>query len=113
MSLQKVLASSMVDPAQTPVHDAPEEQSSPSTEAEDVVPEGADEGLDDDLESFDEGAFDPMQHLTQLFVTESGVPLVDVAQGIQDAIAELGEKFEKHNRILYKLVSVIESKAGK
>lgn len=74
------------------------------TEAEEidvVLPE--DEGVDDDIESFDESVFDPLQQFTQLLVTEAGVPVVDVLHGIQEAI-------EKQNKILYKLVSTIESK---
>lgn len=81
---------------------------------EDIAPEedavdeddedlGPDEGIDEDLESYEEELFDPMQHLTQLLVTESGIPIVDVLQGIQDAL-------DKQNKILYKLVSVVESK---
>jgi hypothetical protein len=102
----------MVDPATTPTP--------PSTvegEVEDVVPEGTEEeeDLDDDLDSFDEGAFEPMHHLTQLLVTESGTPLVDVVQGIQEAIDQQGavlrDALEKLNRIMYKLVSVIENKS--
>lgn len=64
---------------------------------------------DEDLESFDEDddVFGPMhdlsQQLTQLMITEDGVPIVDVMQGIQEAI-------EKQNKILYKLVSVVEAK---
>lgn len=84
---------------------------------EDVV--GADGGedevgdVDDDDQSEDLDSFDDMevfgsvqelgQQLTQVLVTEDGVPIVDVLQGIQDAL-------DKQNKILYKLVSVIESK---
>jgi hypothetical protein len=46
---------------------------------------------------------DPMQQLTQLLVTEAGTPVVDVLQGLLDAV-------QKQNKILFKLVSVIESK---
>ena len=58
---------------------------------------------EEDLDSLDDAMFDPMQQLTQLLVTESGVPIVDVLHGIQEAL-------EKQNKILYKLVSVIETK---
>lgn len=56
---------------------------------------------DDDLGPFE--PYDPLQQVTQLLVTEEGTPIVDVMQGIQDAL-------DKQNKILYKLVSVIESK---
>ena len=74
------------------------------TEIEEVE-ELDDEDLDDpELEEDSIGdMFDPMAQLTQLLVTESGTPLVDVLQGIQDSL-------DKQNKILYKLVSVIESK---
>lgn len=84
----------------------------PADEAIEVVDGQAydDEDEDDeDLESFDEDddVFGPMhdlsQQLTQLMITEDGVPIVDVMQGIQEAI-------EKQNKILYKLVSVVEAK---
>ena len=83
----------------------PEELPVEEIEAIDDV-DGDEEDVDldeEDLGSFDDGLFDPMQQLTQLLVTESGIPLVDVVQGIQDAL-------DKQNKILYKLVSVIESK---
>ena len=70
------------------------------TRAEDEVEE--EDG--DDMESeFDDSMFNPMQQFTQLLVTEAGVPIVDVLQGIQEAL-------EKQNKILFKLVSTIESK---
>lgn len=62
-----------------------------------------DDDEDEDLESFEEDMFDPMQQLTQLLVTEDGVPLVDVLQGIRESI-------DKQNKILFKLVSVIDAK---
>lgn len=73
---------------------------------------GQDGEEDDELEDeedddgvFGEALFDPMmltQQLTQLLVTEDGVPAVDVLQGISDAL-------DKQNKILYKLASVIEA----
>ena len=56
---------------------------------------------DDELGPFE--PYDPLHQVTQLLVTEEGTPIVDVMQGIQDAL-------DKQNKILYKLVSVIESK---
>ena len=66
-----------------------------------------DEDDEDDDDGFGEALFDPMmltQQLTQLLVTEDGVPAVDVLQGISDAL-------DKQNKILYKLASVIEAHA--
>lgn len=74
-----------------------EEEIVPDDEGDDIVED------EEDLESFDESMFDPMRHLTQLLVTEGGVPIVDVIQSLVDAQ-------EKQNKILYKLVSVIEAK---
>lgn len=71
---------------------------------EEVEGESLEDELLDDGASFD--SFDPMQQLTQLFVTESGVPIVDVLQGIQEA-------HDKQNKILYKLVSILEKNASK
>jgi hypothetical protein len=59
---------------------------------------------DDELGPFE--PYDPLQQVTQLLVTEEGTPIVDIMQGIQDAL-------DKQNKILYKLVSVIESKQFK
>lgn len=69
--------------------------------------EAVDEEEDDiDIDgSFDGAMFDPMHQLTQLLVTESGTPIVDVLQGVLDAL-------DKHNKILYKLVSVLDAKLG-
>lgn len=74
----------------------------PPEEVEEIDDDVDDEDIDID-ESFDGALFDPMHQLTQVLVTESGTPLVDVVQGIQDAL-------EKQNKILYKLVSVVEAK---
>lgn len=79
---------------------------SPAASPEDVVEEMEELTNDDDLDiedSFDGGLFDPMQQLAQMLVTESGVPLVDVLQGIQESL-------DKQNKILYKLVSVVDAK---
>ena len=76
----------------------------------DTAPDLGEVDIEEDLESFepedgDNELFDPMQQLSQFLVTESGVPIVDVLQGIQEAL-------DKQNKILYKLVSVVESKTG-
>ena len=47
--------------------------------------------------------FDPFQQLSQLFVTEDGTPLVDVVHAIQETL-------DKQNKILFKLVSVLDAK---
>ena len=62
---------------------------------------------DDDELEFDDDAFDhPMQQLTQLLVTEDGTPLVDVLAGIQQTL-------DKQNKILFKLVSLLDARLGK
>lgn len=81
----------------------PAEESTRAQVEEDILPEEDIEVDDEEIDSLDDVMFDPMQQFTQLLVTESGVPLVDVLQGIQEAI-------EKQNKIMYKLVSVVESK---
>jgi hypothetical protein len=70
-------------------------------EEEEEEEEGEDdeEGNDDD----DEGFYveDPLQHITQFLVTEEGEGLVDVLVGIRAA-------YEKQNKILFKLVSLLD-----
>lgn len=90
-----------------PEHEIVEDHGNECTAEEEEVPQICEE----DLESFEPGddeeddeLFDPAHQLTQLLVTEAGVPIVDVLQGIQDAL-------DKQNKILYKLVSVAESKS--
>ena len=76
-------------------------------DGEDDDGEDCEDDEEDELASFGDALFDPMlitQQVTQLLVTESGVPLVDVVLGIQEAL-------DKQNKILYKLVSVIEAYA--
>lgn len=92
-------------PAEQPVEQPVEEE-----QVEEIVVDDdadAEDEDEDDLGSFDDDVmFDPLQQLhglTQLLVTEAGVPVVDVLQGIQDSM-------DKQNKILYKLVSVIESR---
>ncbi len=79
----------------------------PEKEIEEASVEDIDEDeLDDaDLDESIDEMFDPMGQLTQLLVTEGGTPIVDVLQGISDAL-------DKQNKILYKLVSVVESKTA-
>lgn len=92
-----------------PVDQQQQQQEQQHEEDEDEEEEGAlddedDEALDkEDIDSLDDGLFDPMQQFTQLLVTETGVPIVDVLQGIQDAL-------EKQNKILYKLASVVDAR---
>ena len=47
--------------------------------------------------------YDPLERLTQLLVTEDGEPLVDVLQAMRHAL-------EKQNKVLFKLVSVLETR---
>lgn len=110
-------------PEAAPAPDAQPEQQPPAEQIEEieVLDGGEAEAVDGDLEedeyddeddgeelaSFGEALFDPVmltQQVTQLLVTEDGVPVVDVLQGIQDSL-------DKQNKILYKLVSVIEAHA--
>lgn len=97
-------------PAEQPVEQPHAEEEQPQAEeVEEIVvdEEDLEDEEEDDLGSFDDDVmFDPLQQLhelTQLLVTEAGVPVVDVLQGIHDSI-------DKQNKILYKLVSVIESR---
>lgn len=64
-----------------------------------------DDGEDDDGEYDDEGSdvFDPAEQLCQLMVSEDGTPIADILLGIRDAL-------ERHNKILYKAVTVLESR---
>jgi hypothetical protein len=74
-------------------------------DTEDEDPEDDLNDLEEDLSSLGEH-YDPMQQLTQLFVTEAGTPIVDVLQGIQDAL-------EKQTKVMFKLVSVLDAKLPK
>ena len=47
--------------------------------------------------------FDPLQQLTQLFLTEDGVPIADILQGIREAL-------EKQSKILFKISNILEQR---
>lgn len=99
----------------TPEAVQPEEPEQPVAEEVSFEPSGCDidgddadfdddEGGDgDDEDEDDECMFDPFQQLSQLFVTEDGTPLVDVVHAIQETL-------DKQNKILFKLVSVLDAK---
>jgi hypothetical protein len=58
---------------------------------------------DDDDDDDDEMEFDPISQLAQLLVTEEGQPVADIMVGIKDAL-------DKHNKILFKISTLLESK---
>jgi hypothetical protein len=47
--------------------------------------------------------FDPISQLAQLLVTEEGQPVADIMVGIKDAL-------DKHNKILFKISTLLEAK---
>ena len=58
---------------------------------------------DDDEDSEDEEEYDPTEQLCQLMMSEDGTPIADILLGIRDAL-------ERHNKILYKAVTVLEAR---
>lgn len=87
--------------------DQPEEDQPEDDQAEDDQPEeevSEDEEGEDGFEE-DDDYFDLAQ-LSQLLVTEEGEPLADVLKGIRDAL-------DKHNKILFRLVSTVDKLASK
>lgn len=75
-----------------------------AAEAEDE--EGTESGsefTDDDDDDDDELEFDPISQLAQLLVTEEGQPVADILVGIKDAL-------DKHNKILFKISTLLEAK---
>jgi protein subunit release factor A len=67
--------------------------------------EDAEYGEDDDEEMDDDSEedYDAVEQLCQLMVAEDGTPVADIMLGIRDAL-------ERHNKILYKAVTVLESR---
>ena len=63
-------------------------------------------------EEFGFGDFDPMAQLSQLFVTEDGMPVVDILRGTRDALEKIQESFKKHNKILFKIATLLEQAHG-
>jgi hypothetical protein len=67
-------------------------------------PDGEEEEFDDeDGDSEDEEEYDPTEQLCQLMMSEDGTPIADILLGIRDAL-------ERHNKILYKAVTVLEAR---
>jgi hypothetical protein len=76
------------------------------------LPEGAEqeeeeefdgEDDEDDEDSEDGEEYDPTEQLCQLMMSEDGTPIADILLGIRDAL-------ERHNKILYKAVTVLEAR---
>ena len=84
-------------PAAASVPEEPEEDTE-FTDDEDDEDEDDDEDDEDD-----EMEFDPISQLAQLLVTEEGQPVADIMVGIKDAL-------DKHNKILFKMSTLLESK---
>lgn len=82
----------MVDPRKP--EDAP---ALDAEEVEEVGPPRSDSNDEEESLGSLDGMIDPMQQLTQLFVTEDNVPIVDVLQEILEAL-------KKHNKVMYTLV---------
>lgn len=90
-------------PAQSPASEADEP-------VDDDVPE-LDEGVDDDVEfggeyvdESDDAGPDVFDILSGLFVARDGDTVADV-------LVNISESMETHNKLLYKLIKVLESKA--
>lgn len=80
------------------------EEIDPEDEMEELEPEDQEDQEDqEDLEPEEEDDYFDLAQLSQLLVTEEGEPLADVLGGIRDAL-------DKHNKILFKLVGVLEAK---
>ena len=60
--------------------------------------------LEGDADALD--MFDPLQQLTQLFLTEDGVPIADILQGIREAL-------EKQSKILFKISNILDQRTAK
>ena len=68
--------------------------------------EEGDDGDDDeeeDLASLDDLEYNPMIHLSQIFVSESGVPIADILANIQKTL-------ETQTKILHTLLNVFKAK---
>ena len=68
--------------------------------------EDADEDAEDEdaeYDEYEEGEYDPVQHITQLLVTEEGLPVADVLLGIKESLDKLG-------KIHYKIVQLLEAR---
>ena len=83
------------------------QESQPDTAVEDegeYEEEGDGDGdNEDELESLDGLDYNPMVHLSQMFVSESGAPIADILESILTAL-------KTQNKILHKLVHVVEAK---
>jgi hypothetical protein len=70
------------------------------------VPEDIESGsefTDEDEDDDEDMEFDPISQLAQLLVTEEGQPVADIMVGIKDAL-------DKHNKILFKISTLLEAK---
>ena len=95
------MASYTQHPEIVEIEDDVVEEEAPQDEAEQE--EEFDDEDEDDEDSEDGEEYDPTEQLCQLMMSEDGTPIADILLGIRDAL-------ERHNKILYKAVTVLEAR---
>lgn len=97
-SAKKQVVIAADEPAAPPPPEIVEEVPEEDLPDEEFPGEPEDHVIDVDVDDEDEEYYDLAQ-LAQLLVTEDGEPIADVLSGVRDAL-------DKHNKILFKLVTV-------
>jgi len=99
-----------IRPAKEPLEDVEEEEIIEPT-LEETVPDLLDDDDDDDSDDEDgEGEYEEYEQSPDLFEILSGLMVTREGETIADVLAGINENLDKHNKIMYKLFKVLESK---
>jgi hypothetical protein len=103
-----------IRPAKEPLEDVEEEEIEPTLgeTVPDLVDDsseddGEDGGEDDDSEG---GEYEEYEQPPDLFEILSGLMVTREGETIADVLAGINENLDKHNKIMYKMFKILESK---
>lgn len=104
-----------IRPAKEPLEDVEEEDVEPTLG--EVVPDlvddssdDEDDGDEDDGDEDDGEEYEEYEQSPDLFEILSGLMVTREGETIADVLAGINENLDKHNKIMYKLFKVLESK---
>jgi hypothetical protein len=106
-----------IRPAKEPLEDVEEEEIEPTLgeTVPDLVDDGEDEddGEDDEDDEDDDsegGEYEEYEQPPDLFEILSGLMVTREGETIADVLAGINENLDKHNKIMYKMFKILESK---
>jgi len=101
-----------IRPAKEPLEDVEEEEIEPTLG--EIVPDLVDDSEDDDDgedgDDSEGGEYEEYEQPPDLFEILSGLMVTREGETIADVLAGINENLDKHNKIMYKMFKILESK---